>query len=85
MEELSLKVIENGKEIIYEVIATYHDDNTNKNYVVYTDKSINKDRKLNIFYSLYELKNNKIILVETSDIEDKKIGLELIKKIGNML
>ena len=85
MEELSLKVIENGKEIIYEVIATYHDDNTNKNYVVYTDKSINKDRKLNIFYSLYGLKNNEIILVETSDIEDKKIGLELIKKIGNML
>lgn len=85
MEELSLKVLENNKETIYEVIATYHDENTNKNYVIYTDKSVDKERKLNIFYSLYELKDNEIILIETNDLEDQKVGLELIKKIGSML
>lgn len=85
MEKLSLKVIENNKEIVYEVIATYFDQKRNKNYVIYTDKSVNKERKLNIFYSLCELKDNEIVLVETNDLEDQKVGLELIKKIGSML
>ena len=85
MEELSLKVTENDKEKIYEVIATYCDEKRNKNFVVYTDKGVNKERKLNIFYSLYELKDNEILLVETNDLEDQKVGLDLIKKIGSML
>ena len=85
MEDLSLKAIENGKEIIYEVIAIYHDDDSNKDFVVYTDKTFNKDKKLNIYYSLYCVKDNEIELLETNDIEDKKIGLKLIKEIGMML
>ena len=30
----------NGRKIICEVIATYHDDETNKDYIVYTDKTL---------------------------------------------
>lgn len=85
MEQLSLKVIENDKEIIYEVIATYHDDELNKDFVIYTDKTLNKDKKLNIYYSLYCVNNSKIELLETNNIEDKRIGLKLVKEIGKML
>ena len=49
MEKLSLKVIENNKEIVYEVIATYFDQKRNKNYVIYTDKSVNKERTSVLF------------------------------------
>lgn len=85
MEQLSLKTIHNGKEIVYEVIATYHDDESNKDFVIYTDKNLNEDKKLNIFYSLYCIENNQIKLLETTNPEDKKIGLEIIKEIGLML
>lgn len=85
MEQLSFVTYENGLEIIYEVIATYHDDNSNKDFVVYTDKKLDENNKLNIYYSLYSFENNKIKLLETNEIEDKKIGLELIKEIGKML
>ena len=85
MEELSLITYENGLKIVYEVIATYHDDDTNKDYVVYTDKQTDENNNLNLFYSLYSYENNAIKLLETTEVEDKKVGLELIKEIGTLL
>ena len=73
----------NGKKIICEVIATYHDDETNKDFIVYTDGSYNVNNKLNLFYSLYKEKDNAIELIDIISIEDKKIGLELIKELLN--
>ena len=85
MEQLSLKVLEDGKETIYEIIAVYHDENTDKNFVIYTDKTLDENKKLNIYYSLYYLDDDKIMLIKTTSIEDKRIGLELIKEISKML
>ena len=73
----------NGKKIICEVIATYHYDETNKDFIVYTDGSYNVNNKLNLFYSLYKEKDNAIELIDIISIEDKKIGLELIKELLN--
>ena len=84
MERLLLTTVVNGKEKTYEVMLTYHHDDNGKDYVVYTDKSFNEEGKLNIFYSLYRVDHDRIKLLETSDLEDKKIGLELIKEIGNL-
>ncbi len=82
MESMQFEVTnKSGDKIICEVIATYHDDNRNKDFIVYTDRTINKDKKLNIYYSLYEKIENNIKLIDITDIEDKKIGMELIKEI----
>ena len=85
MQNLSLIENVNGKEVLYEVIATYHDDKSNKDFVVYTDKTLDEDKNLNIFYSLYCMDNNKIKLLQTENIEDKKIGLKIIKEVAEML
>lgn len=85
MEQILLEEIVDGNIITYEVVLTYHNDETNKDYVVYTDKSYNELGKLNLFYSLYKLEDGKIKLLETTDIQDQKIGLELIKEMGKML
>lgn len=34
---------ENGEETVCEILFTYHDDNTNKDYIVYTDNSIDNE------------------------------------------
>ena len=39
--------------------------------------------KLNLYYSLIEEKNNNIVLIDITDVEDKKIGLEIIKELIN--
>lgn len=71
----------NGNKIICEVIATYHDDETNKDYIVYTDKTLDENNKLKVYYSLYEKIDNNIKLIEAKTKEEKQIGLELIKEI----
>lgn len=84
MESMQFEVTNSdGKKIICEVIATYHDDNSNKDFIVYTDKTFNKNKKLNLYYSLYEEHNNGIKLIDITSSEDKKIGLEIIKEIIN--
>ena len=84
MEDLSFKIEKDDKTIVCNVIATYHDDNTHKDYMVYTDSTTDQDGKLNLYYSLYEEKDNSIKLIDTTDVEDKRIGLELIKELSNM-
>ena len=81
MEHTSFKVINNNIETICEVIATYHDDDTNKDFIVYTDGTLTNDNKLKLYYSLYESVNNGIKLINVESSEDKKIGLQLIQEI----
>lgn len=81
MESLQFIKVIDGKEKVCDVIATYKDDNTNKNYIIYTDRSISKDNKINIFYSLYEKVDNNIKLITIKDIEDKKICLNIINEL----
>ena len=72
---------EDSKGTIYEIFATYHDDENNKDFIVYTDKTFTKDNKINLYYSLYKNVNNGIILINTESLEDKKIGLQLVQEI----
>ncbi len=82
MDSMQFEVTKkDGKKVICEVIATYHDDVTNKDFIVYTDKTFDENKKLKIYYSLYEKVHNAIKLIDITDINDKKIGLELIKEI----
>ena len=81
MENLQFIRKIDGKDVVCDVIATYNDEDTNKDFIVYTDRTIDKNNKLNLFYSLYERVNNNIKLIETTDIEDKKTGLLLIEEI----
>ena len=72
-----------GNEIVCEVIATYHDDDTNKDYIVYTDKTLDENKKLKVYYGLYEEVDNGIKLKEAKTPEEKSIGLQIIKEILN--
>ena len=81
MKQLTIKT----KDKILEVIATYHDEELNKDFILYTDKTYNKDGRLNVFYSLYENVDNNIKLIDIKTNEERKIGLMLVKEVINSL
>ena len=53
-EQMKFKVIdENGKEIECEVLFTFESDETNKNYIVYTDNTTDEEGNTKVYESIY--------------------------------
>jgi len=70
-----------GKQVKYQTIAIYEDEETKKKFIIYTDNTYDNEGKLKIYYSLFEIINKKMKLIEITRNEDKKVALELIKEI----
>ena len=45
---------ENGNEVVYDVLFTYESEETNKNYIVYTDNSKDEHGNVQVFASTYD-------------------------------
>ena len=56
---------EKGNEVVYDVLFTFENDETNKNYIVYTDNSRDETGNIQVYASIY-------------DPEDPKSKLEAI-------
>lgn len=68
-EKKKLKLIdESGKEIEYEIIIAFKWTKTNKNYIVYTDNTNDKNGNLNVFAAIYYPNDsNKLDPIETDE------------------
>lgn len=55
------RTIIDENEKVYDVILTFHNDNTNKDYIVYTNNEIDDERKLKIYASIYDPKTEKLL------------------------
>ena len=58
---------ENGNEVFYDVLFTFENDETRKNYVVYTDNTMDESGNVQVYASTYEPDdpNSKLGDVET--------------------
>ena len=69
-------VIQNefGEEIECEILFTYEDEKTGKNYIAYTDDSLDEEGNTSVYASIFEPDTDPIILhpIETEE-EWKKI------------
>ena len=57
---------ENGNEVVYDVLFNFENEETNKNYIVYTDNHKDETGNIEVYASIY-------------DPEDPKSKLEAIK------
>lgn len=48
----------NGKEVVYEPLFTFESEETNKEYVVYTDNSKDESGNVRVFASIYNKKKD---------------------------
>lgn len=58
---------ENGQEVVYDVLFTFESEETNKNYIVYTDQSKDDNGNIQVYASIYdpENPNSKLEAIET--------------------
>ena len=54
-------ILHDGTKATYDVILTFHNDNTNKDYIVYTDNQYDYENKLKIYASIYNPYDNTFI------------------------
>ena len=59
---MKFKIIEDGKEILCDIVMTFKDDGNNVNYIVYTDGTKDENGDLEIYASRYEIDDGKYIL-----------------------
>lgn len=48
---------ENGNEVIYDVLFTFESEETNKNYIVYTDNTKDENGNIEVYASIYDPEN----------------------------
>ncbi len=67
-EEMTFKVIDDeGKEIECEILFTFESDETKKNYIVYTDNTLDEEGNTKVYASIYtpDTDNTKLLPIET--------------------
>lgn len=47
-------VLSNGTKVEYNVILTFKSNQTNKNYVIYTDNTFDQNKKLRFYAAVYD-------------------------------
>lgn len=50
---------ENGKEVTYDVLFTFESEENGKNYIVYTDNSLDETGNIVVYASTYDPQNPK--------------------------
>ena len=73
---------ESGKLKEYDVILTYHSDDYNKDYIVYTDNIYNSYNELQIYINEY---NHNDVEATVKDISDNGEYSKIKKEIDNIL
>lgn len=75
----------NGNLKEYDVILTYHSDEFNKDYIVYTDNIYNSNDELHIYINEYNINNIEETSKSISDINEyNKIKEEIDKILLNI-
>ena len=67
-ETMTFKIInDDGKEVECEVLFTFESDETNKNYIVYTDNTVDEEGNTKVYASIYnpDEDEKKLIPIET--------------------
>ena len=52
---------EKGNEVIYDVLFTFESDETNKNYIVYTNNTKDERGNVEVYASIYDPENPKAL------------------------
>lgn len=65
----------------YEVLAMFHNDETEKDYVVYTDLKSDKTKGVTLSCVICNNQNGELIPIKIHEDKDKEIAVNLIRTV----
>ena len=83
-ETMTFKVInDEGKEIECEVLFTFESDETKKNYIVYTDNTLDEEGNTKVYASIYEPEQDETKLLPIETDKEWKIIETILEELQN--
>ena len=70
-----------GKEVECEVLFTFESDETKKNYIVYTDNTLDEGGNTKVFASIFDPKNETSVLEPIESEKEWKIIESILESI----
>lgn len=81
-EQMKFKITdENGKELECEVLFTFESDETQKNYIVYTDNTTDDEGHTKVYASIYEPDSETLNLTPIETEKEWKIIETILNEI----
>ena len=83
-EELSFTVTDSeGREIKYDVLFSYNSPETGKNYIVYTDNTLDANGNTNVYAGIFEPNNDTEQLLPIETEEEWAMIEKIVEKLQN--
>ena len=83
-ETMTFKVFnDEGKEVECEVLFTFESDETKKNYIVYTDNTIDEEGNTKVYASIYNPDEDETKLLPIETDKEWKIIETILEEIQN--
>ena len=83
-ETMTFKVMnDEGKEIECEVLFTFESDETKKNYIVYTDNTIDEEGNTKVYASIYNPDQDETKLLPIETDKEWKIIETILEELQN--
>ena len=81
-KENTFKIIDkDGKEIEFEILFTFESDETNKNYMVYTDNTTDEEGNKKVYASTFDPKEENPVLGPIETDEEWKVIENILNKL----
>ena len=83
-ETMTFKVInDEGKEVECEVLFTFESDETKKNYIVYTDNTLDEEGNTKVYASIYNPNQDETKLLPIETDKEWKIIETILDELQN--
>ncbi len=81
-KENTFKIIDkDGKEIEFEILFTFESDETNKNYMVYTDNTLDDDGNTKVYASVFNPNKEPLELLPVETEREWKVIETILSSI----
>ena len=83
-EKMTFKVVNDaGKEVECEVLFTFESDETKKNYIVYTDNTLDEEGNTKVYASIYNPDEDETKLLPIETDKEWKIIETILEELQN--
>ena len=74
-------ILSNGTKVEYDIILTFKNPNNNKDYVIYTDNTLDSNNRLRFYAAIYDTNLPSLYLGEPTTKEEWEVITNIVNSV----